>query len=102
MKPVRVGAYTLTHDTTRDLGCSPHRVESVIETYGRGNTAVLRLDLAAPEAARIGSTLSALGIFLDYLGTALMDCADADECERCGMPCDPGEADCPRCQDGAA
>ena len=68
-------------DVVRDLASNPHRVEMVIDGYGKH----LTLDLSAAEA--------------DSIGSALVSAADADDCARCGMPCDPGEAYCPTCED---
>ena len=95
----KVGYFDVQADVERDLGSNPHRVEAVIDGHGLGNKGRLTLDLNAGWAERIGGWLSALGVALDEIGCALMTAAEADECDRCGMPCDPGEAFCPTCEE---
>jgi hypothetical protein len=97
----RIGDWRIEADVTRDLASNPHRVEAILDGYGLGNKGRLTLDLAAGWADRLGSWLSALGVALDEIGCALMSAADADSCDRCGMPCDPGETYCPTCEEAS-
>jgi len=100
--PYRIGGWTLDADIERDLGSNPHRVDVAVDlTSDTGSTITVRADLTVADAARYGALLSALVNPADNLGHALDRAADADTCDRCGGPCDPGELLCPGCE-GAA
>lgn len=89
----RVNGWRIEADVTRDLASNPHRVEIRATLENRSGTRFFyNSDLLPGEAVDTGA-------FFDSLASALTAAADADECDRCGMPCDPGEAYCPTCED---
>lgn len=91
----RIGDWHIEADVTRDLASNPHRVE--VGYWARSATrghVTGTVDLSAAEA-------EALGLLLDEVGNAILTASDAGECELCGGPCDPDEADCPRCQEAS-
>lgn len=89
----RVNGWRIQADVTRDLASNPHCVE-VRFGLAQGLDARLAFDLDMPAVEAV--TFAA---FLDELQHAVARAADADSCDRCGMPCDPGEAYCPEHED---
>ena len=97
--PHRIGGWTLDADIERDLGSNPDRGDAAVGLSSRtGSTITVRADLTAADAARYGALLSALVNPADDLGHAMDRAADADTCDRCQGPCDPGELLCPGCE----
>lgn len=89
----RVNGWLITADVQRDLASNPHRAEirATLENPS-GTRFFYTSDLLPGEAVDLGA-------FLDALASALVSASDADDCDRCGMPCDPGEAYCPTCEE---
>lgn len=91
----RVNGWHIEADVVRDLASNPHRVEIRLGIEDvKGTRFFYNVDLSAPDAL-------ALGQFLDETALAVIDAEDADECDRCGRPCDPGETYCPTCEEAS-
>lgn len=89
----RVNGWHIEADVVRSLGSNPHRVD--VTAWGRndaGSAFTFSVQLTPADA-------ESLGVLLDAAGAGLRDCADADTCEHCQGPCDPGETYCPSCEE---
>lgn len=92
----RIGGWRIDVDVVRNLGEDPHTVGLAVEARSKlGSRITADVEISASEAADLAP-------FFDGIQSALDRASDADECDGCAMPCDPGEAYCPRCQERAS